>query len=81
MLAQVAAIVRISYGSAQSIVYDYLGCHKVCVCWVPKKANGAGVVSWATEKLPFGWDKESHWVIPDLHHCTGDYVKKWLMHL
>lgn len=44
-LVQEAAIVHIRYGSSQAIVHDYLGCHKVCVCWVPKQASGADVVS------------------------------------
>jgi hypothetical protein len=37
MLARVADIVGISCGSAQAIVHDDLGYHKVCVRWVPKQ--------------------------------------------
>jgi hypothetical protein len=36
-LARVADIVGISYGSAQAIVHDYSGYHKVCAQWVPKQ--------------------------------------------
>jgi hypothetical protein len=34
-LARVADIMGMSYGSAQAIVHDDLGYHKVCVWWVP----------------------------------------------
>jgi hypothetical protein len=37
ILARVMDIVGISYGSAQAIVHDDLGYHKVCVWWVPKQ--------------------------------------------
>jgi transposase len=36
-LARVADIVGISYRSAQAIVHDDLGYHKVCVRWAPKQ--------------------------------------------
>jgi histone-lysine N-methyltransferase SETMAR len=37
MLACVADIMVISYGSAQATVHDDLGYHKVCAQWVPKQ--------------------------------------------
>jgi hypothetical protein len=36
-LARVANILGISYGSAQTIVLDDLGYHRVCARWVPKQ--------------------------------------------
>jgi hypothetical protein len=36
-LAHVADIVAFSHGSAQAIVHDDLGYHKVCALWVPKQ--------------------------------------------
>jgi hypothetical protein len=37
MLAHVADMMGISYGSAQAMVHDDLGYYKVCAQWVPKQ--------------------------------------------